>query len=84
MNSVVTRWNLDPPIPRISSTTDVELAQHLLHYKDRLQEYNTFLSGLVSDKLKQYVRRNILYDGLAPSVNGNLIQIKCYYLFLIC
>jgi len=40
MNSVVSRWNPDPQLPRLSTSTDTELVQNLLRYKDNQKKRN--------------------------------------------
>ena len=79
MNSVRSRFNPDPLMPRLSSSTDAELTENLRLYKDNLKEYELYLSSLNAGSLKERSRRHVLYVGTAPSVNGIFIIVTEFF-----
>ena len=81
MNSVRSRFNPDPLMPRLSSSTDAELTENLRLYKDNLKEYELYLSSLNAGSLKERSRRHVLYVGIAPSVNGIFIIVTEFFTF---
>jgi hypothetical protein len=79
MNSVRSRFNPDPLMPRLSSSTDTELTENLRLYKDNLKEYELYLSSLNAGSLKERSRRHVLYNGISPSVNGIFIIVTDFF-----
>jgi hypothetical protein len=75
MNSVVNEFNLDPPLPRLSTLNNSQLLLDIQAYKDSRSVYTEFLKKCLNDDLRAMVRRNVLYDGIAISVNGKYILV---------
>jgi len=90
MNSVRTEHNPNPHDPRLYSTTDEQLLQDMVMFREGSQDYyNVFLKSLLGPVLVSLVKRRVNYEGCHLAVtavffssctisfNGYMLLFRC-------